>query len=253
MLFKGYEWSDKKFTWVFESAKGSPVIITVPHDRGFYPHEVSGFFKPREKGVKGRDAHVWPIVRDILLEVRVNAVRGLFPRRFIDYNRSIEGINYCPFSQKETETAFDDVGLGHIYDYYHRVIAELLEKAIQTYGKEKCLLVDFHGFTKQPSYGEYDLILGTGNRITVRSHADQALADFFSARGYKIFLPGEGKIGPQEDTYSADFTTRHYAKTFGIDAIQIEVAKRFRVFKGKEIGQKLSADMAEFFELQFDL
>ena len=251
MLSKGYKWSNKEFTWVFETTKGSPIVITVPHDRGFYPHDLFGFFEPREKGVKGHDGHIWPIVKDILLRVRVNAVRGLFPRHFIDYNRSPEGISYYPLSQKETETAFDDARLRHIYDYYHRAVTRLLMKSIRTYGQEKCLLVDFHGFTKQPSYGEYDIILGTGNRITVHSSIDQALTDFLSDRGYQVFLPVEETIGQQEDVYSADFTVRHYAEKFGIDAIQIEVAKKFRVLEGKEIGQKLSADIAEFFILRF--
>ena len=225
----------------------------MPHDRGFYPHDLLGFFEPRKKGAKGRDSHIWPIVKDILLRVRVNAVRGIFPRHFIDYNRSPEGINYYPLSQKETETAFDDTRLKPFYDYYHQIIVNLLRKAIRTYGQEKCLLVDFHGFAKQPSYGEYDLIFGTGNRITVHSSIDQVLSDFFLARGYRVFLPVEETIGQQEDVYSADFTVRHYAEKFGIDAIQIEVAKRFRILEGKEIGQRLSIDIAAFFRLHFGL
>lgn len=253
MFFESYEWSGEDFAWVFEARGGSPIVITVPHDRGFYPHDLFGFLEPREKGVKGHDDHIWPIVKDILLGVRANAVRGLFPRHFIDYNRSPEGINYYPFSQKEAETAFDDTRLRHIYNHYHQAVAKLLTKAIRTYGQERCLLVDFHGFTKQPLHGEYDLILGTGNRTTVNSSIDQALADFLSDRSYQVFLPVEETIGPKEDLYSADFTVRHYAEKFGIDAIQIEVAKKFRVLGKKEIGQKLSADMAEFFTLHFGL
>ena len=249
MLLDDYEWSDKKFAWTFEPKGGSPVVISVPHDRGFHPSDLLGIFEEREGGVKGRDSYSWSIIRDILPMTKVNAVRALFPRHFIDYNRPSEAVDfYMPF-QKEEEMAFDDVRLEYIYNHYHQTIARLLKRAIQVYGQDKCLLIDFHGFIKQPSYGEYDLILGTGNRTTVNSDVDKALAGFLSAQGYKVFLPAEKTVAQGEDLYDAHFITRYYAKTFGVDAIQIETAKKFRVFEGGEIGKKLSADLAEFFRL----
>jgi len=254
MHFDSYEWSYEKFTWIFEVKAGSPIVIAVPHDPGLSSHDLLGFLNPRKKGVKGRDGYVWPIAKDILLGAKINAVRGLFPRDFIDYNRSLEGINYYPLSQNEAQTALDDMaGLQCFYDYYHQAIARLLIKAIRIYGKKSCLLIDLHGFAKQPSHGEYDLIFGTGNRITVNSNIDQAMAAFFSDRGYRVFLPAEEAIGPLEDIYSADFTTRHYAEKFGIDAIQIEIAKKFRTREGEEIGKKLSTDLAKFLKTYFKL
>jgi len=239
--------------WTFESIVGSPIVITVPHDRGFHPHDLLGLFKERGKGVKGRDIHIWPIVKDILLEVRVNAVRGLFPRHFIDYNRSLEGINYYPVSNGEPQTALDDERLKPFYNHYHQQIANFLERTIRLYREKGCVLLDFHGFSKQPAYGDYDLIFGTGNRITVKSDVDKALANFLLTRGYRVFLPAQETLGQLEDMYSADYTVRHYAEKFDIDAIQIEVAKSFRVLEGKKIGRKLSADVAEFLRLYFDL
>ncbi len=254
LSLKNYKWTDKNFSWVFEFVIGSPVVITVPHDYGFSSSEIFGLFEQRKDGVKGRDHHVWPIAKDVLLKVGVHAVRGLFPRSFIDYNRSPEGINYYPLSQEKAQTAFDDDSLKSIYDSYHHAIANLLTNAIAKRGREKCLLIDLHGFTNQPSYGEYDIILGTGNRITIHnSNIDQLFSDFFSARGYKVFLPLEAAIGPLEDKYSADFTTRHYAERFGVDAIQIEVARKFRTIEGADDGRRLSVDLADFFRLNFKI
>ncbi|HSR88836.1 MAG TPA: N-formylglutamate amidohydrolase [Candidatus Udaeobacter sp.] len=249
-----YRWTSRDFSWVFEFLPGSPVIMTVPHDRGFSHFDLLGFLEPRKDGVKGRDKHVWPIAKDIMSKFGINAVRGLFPRHFIDYNRSPQGINYYPLSQKKAQTAFDDESLQPIYDVYHEAVADLIMKSILKYGKERCLLIDLHGFTTQPPYGDYDLIFGTGNRVTINnSSIDQLLADFFSARGYKVFLPLPASMGPLEDWYSADFTTRHYAQRFGIDAIQIEVAKRFRTEEGVDAGRRLSVDFAEFFRSNFNL
>lgn len=251
-FLKKYIWSNTDFIWTFKANDYSPIVVTIPHDRGFHPSDFTGLFELRKKGVKGHDKHVWPIVMDIINNVNVNVVRGLFPRHFIDYNRSPGGISYGKFSQTESETAFDDERLLQSYNSYHDRIVKFLMEAIQRYGSEKVLLVDLHGFIKQPTYGEYDLIFGTGNRSTVRSDIDKIFAHFMTARGYKIFLPTESiMIIGQNDKYDADFTTHYYAEKFGIDAIQIEIAKKFRVLEGTETGQKLSADMADFLKLYF--
>jgi N-formylglutamate amidohydrolase len=248
MIFSDeYLWRNENFTWSSKATNGSPIVITVPHDRGFHPNDLIGFLKPRERGATIWDMHVWPIVKDILLQVRINAVRGLFPRHFVDYNRPPKAIDHYPFSQGEMETAFDDESLRYIYDSYHRAIASLLTETIRIYGRKKCLLMDFHGFANQPSYGEYDLILGTGNRTTVRSNVDQLFADFFSKRDYHVFLPTRETKELQEDIYNGGFTVRHYAKIFTINAIQIEIAKKFRTHEGGGVGQKLSIDLSEFF------
>jgi N-formylglutamate amidohydrolase len=248
MFFEMHQWTCEEFTWVFEAAEGSPIIITVPHDRGFSSYDLYGLLESRENGIKGRDKYVWPIVKDILLGAKVNAVRGLLPRTFVDYNRPPDKTSGYS-SEEEIQIAFDDPRLRGFYGHYHQTIAQLIRKAIEKFGLRKCLLMDLHGFSLQPPYGEYDLILGTGNRITVNSDVDQRLADFLATRGYRIFLPAEKPIGPSEDKYDAEFTTRHYAQEFGIDAIQIEIAQKFRVLEGIEVGQQLSADMTEFFTL----
>ncbi len=252
LFLDGYKWTNVNFTWKFEAVGGSPAIITIPHDGGFHPSDLLGLLESRKDGVKVRDMHVWPIVKGILLKTRVNAVRVLFSRHFIDYNRSPKGINYYPLSQAGAEKAFDDENLRGIYDSYHHAIVDFLMKTIKMYGKEKCLLIDLHGFTNQPPYGEYDLILGTGNRITVNSNVDRLFADFFSARGYRVFLPEEKNIGSVEDKYNAEFTARHYAEKFGIDTLQIEVAKRLRIPVGSEVSRRLSSDVAEFIRLYFN-
>jgi len=37
MFFDNYEWFDKKFTWVFEATKGSPIVITLISRFGTMP------------------------------------------------------------------------------------------------------------------------------------------------------------------------------------------------------------------------
>ncbi len=235
---------------IFETMEVSPVLISVPHD-GLPFQALSGFFEERKIGYRGRDLHVWPVVKDIIVSVSVNAIRGLMPRTLVDYNRAWpKGVNYYPLTQKEVHTALDDVRLVQVYKSYHASIDRILERSIRRFGKENTLLIDLHGFSKQPPYapeGGYDLILGTGNRICVpHGNIDEILAEHMVSRGYKVFLPKDISLETEEDYYSADFTTRHHSEKHIINAIQIEVASRFRKQGALELGQKLSRDFAEF-------
>lgn len=242
---------------VFEAKSVSPVILSVPHD-GLPFQAFSGFFDPRKIGHRGRDVFVWPIAKDILLQSAVSAVRGLMPRTLVDYNRAWpQGINYYPRTQKEVHTALDDVKLVQMYECYHNAIDSLVDKAVENFGKSGVLLLDLHGFSRQPSYapeGGYDLILGTGNRISVpHGNIDEIFAEHMMRHGYRVFLPKEIGVGPEEDAYSADFTTRHHSEKHGINVIQVEIASRFRQRGAQEIGQKLSRDFAEFLRSSFCL
>lgn len=225
---------------VFAPKEVSPVVMSIPHDC-LPPHEFSGFFASRSRGFIGRDMHVWPIAKDILASVAMSAVRGLMPRTLIDYNRT-------------QDQAFDDARLAKAYLHYHASIERMLERVITEFGKEKALLIDLHGFTKQPFYapeGGYDLILGTGNRASiVHGNIDEACAQYMSGLGYSVFLPREKKQNPVE-FYDGGFITRHYSEKFGINALQIEIASRFRKEGAVELGQKLSQDFAGFIKSTF--
>lgn len=235
---------------VFETRKTSPVLISVPHD-GLPFNAFSGFFEPRKTGYRGRDLYVWPVAKDIIVSANINAIRGLMPRTLVDYNRAWpEGINYYPLTQKEVHTALDDARLVPAYQSYHASIDRILKKSIRKFGKEKILLIDLHGFSKQPPYapeGGYDLIFGTGNRASIPwGNIDESLASYMTSLGYKVFLPTDTAVGPVEDYYSADFTTRHHSEKHKVNVIQIEIASRFRRKGASKLGQKLSHDFAEF-------
>ena len=115
---------------VFETREANPVLISIPHD-GLPFQDFAGLFAQRNRGFFGRDLHVWPIAKDVLMFTRVNAVRGLMHRAFIDYNRAWpDGINYYPLTQKEAHTALDDVRLVSAYRAYHASIDRILKRSI---------------------------------------------------------------------------------------------------------------------------
>lgn len=228
-----------------QSKKPAPVIITVPHDPVSHWSDWEGFLMPRKKGVFGRDKNIWPIIRDMVLKTKkISVVRSFFPRELIDCNRSLDDV----ISPATT----DNQGLQQIYSNYHNAIKNFIESALKVYEIDDCLLLDVHGFIVQPFANEYyDIILGTAHRKTIRSGSDidNILASFLRHCGYKVYVPTENEV-PNEK-YCGAFTIQHYNSECKINAIQIEIADKFRTEEGKKMGIKLSRDLAGFIESSF--
>lgn len=254
MLDSGLTVTNTNFSLVLSPKHASTVIIAVPHD-GLIRNDFNGTFQERKKGVKGRDAHVWPIANDIVQQavrfgVAISAVRFLMPRAYVDANREMpQDVNLD--DDTVGQTAFDDQRLADVYQHYHGVLCYLVEQAIQMHGPENILFLDLHGFARQPKIAPaqgYDLILGTAHRTTIcHGEIDRQFALFMRARSYTVFLPEEKPSTPTGDPFSAGHTTRWYAKYYGINAIQIETFSHFRKKDDEIRGRKLSTDIAEFF------
>lgn len=250
-----YDVSMEEFCLVFECARQTSVVISVPHDTLPGP-DFDGLFVSRGKG--GVDKHVWPIVKDIMLKTDVHVVRGLMPRRFVEYNIGHPlNENYYPLSQKAERKSLVDERLASQHQFFHEEIKRLLKKAVKANGQAQCLLIDMHGFGQQPVYAPpygYDLIFGTANRTTIRhgrgltgrEGIDRLLAKRLKTLDYQVFLPKCRPVRPIEDDFSGGYTVRHHSEASEINAIQIEIAKRFRTSDGLESGRKLADDLAGF-------
>jgi len=253
VLQSGLTISNHNFSIVLSHPEPSRVILAVPHD-GLISNDFSGMFQVRASGVKGRDAHVWPVANDMVqralqLGIRIDTVRFLMARAYVDANREMPcDCNLDP--DTIGQTALDDLSLASVYQSYHGELSRLVERSIKKFGVEQVLFIDLHGFGRQPKIAPpngYDLILGSANRSTIHyGEVDRALAKFMEERGYSVFLPGERPIVPQGDPYSAGHTTRWYAKRYGINAIQIEIFSTFRRREGQAQGEKLAVDMTHF-------
>lgn len=257
-LSSGLTIVNKNFSVVLSHPKPSRVILSVPHD-GLIPNDFSGLFKERTRGPKVRDVHVWPIANDIVqnclqLGMTVDAIRFLMSRAYVDANREMSGEpNLAPDTLGQT--ALDDPRLTIVYEHYHRELDRLIRMSVRRHGAENILLLDLHGFGKQPAFAPskgYDLFLGTANRTTIHhDEIDHVFAGFMTDRGYSVFLPSEKPIFPGGDPYSAGHITRLYAKKYDINAMQIEICSAFRQRENKERGKKLTADTAEFLSANY--
>ncbi len=217
----------------------SRALLTVPHDGA--GEALFGPFVPmRRTGCSARDCGVWPIVRDVIVEQSVNVVRGLLPRCYVDYNR-------------DAAEAYEMPQFAASHAQYHGTIFAQVRQMQQWFDTKELLVLDVHGFSNQPSYaprGGYDIVLGTGNRrAVVHGEPDRALAEHLRACGYEVFLPEITVQNPRPghiDYLNGGYTVRRIAREFGVSAIQIEIARRFRRRDAAAVGTKLSADLAAF-------
>lgn len=215
----------------------SPVVLTIPHDGGMQDTDLSGFFKPRRRGIKSCDPHTWYFAKEVLLSVAVYAIRGLIPRCYIDYNRS-------------REQAVEDERLLPWYDYYHDSMADVVEHLVSSYSSENILLLDIHNMRSlQPSYGNYDVILGTCNQKTVFSDVAISLTKFLRIAGFRVFLPEAQPVGKKPDLFKGGFTVSHYSDTYKINAIQIEIAGELLATPLSNKGLALAHSIIGFLQL----
>jgi N-formylglutamate amidohydrolase len=228
----GYRVFSENQVLIFEPMGDANVIITISHD-GLPPGDFFGFWPKRKTVEFGSDKYVWRIAKDILAEAEAYAIRGLFPRFLVDYNRPPEIDNKLVSS----------------HNSYHEAIFSFIRMIRESNAGP--LLLDLHGFSRQQFAEEFDIILGAKNRVTVKSDIDFRLAGFLREKGYRVFLPEEDNPDKNRSHYNGGFTVCHYSQEFGIDAIQIEIARHFRTKAGEERGKKLAHDLAEFIKNNF--
>jgi len=219
--------------FVLTIRNNSPVIITVPHD-GVLPKEyLRGMFEERVKDISRdmqivRDMYVFPIVKDILLDVPVNVVYAMLHRAYVDFNRSVD-------------IGVGDERLKFVYDRYHEEIKKLILWCKEKYGY--CLLLDFHGCADLTQEGleNVDIILGTNNRESVFSDVDVRFDEWMTKKGYRVLVSTDSTFLGFGGYYVAD-----YAKEFHIDAMLFEIVRRFRTKEREDISKILAGDIAEF-------
>ncbi|HLC95566.1 MAG TPA: N-formylglutamate amidohydrolase [Patescibacteria group bacterium] len=245
--------SNRNFSIVLSHQQPSNVIISVPHDC-LAAGDFSYMFQTRRSGVTVRDLHVWLIANDIVqtsfkLGVRVDAVRFLMARTYVDANRALsqrENLDPDAYDQ----VALEDQRLLSVYRYYHSELQRLVRRSVQKFGANQVLFIDLHGFGQQPAIAPaqgYDLILGTANRATIlHGNVDVDFAKFMEQKNYSVFLPNEQPVVSEGDPFNAGQNTRWYAQQYGINAIQIEISRTFRQKNAKDRGEQLARDVAEF-------
>jgi hypothetical protein len=227
-----YRFDLRDYVLTIDPARAASVTVSVPHDT-LNQIDCAIDLPARKAGVVVRDLAVAVIAADIAAQAEIHLVRGMMWRGYLDYNRTAV-----------LGSAYDDLSMERYWREYRGAI---MSRVTGRGGRGRPLLIDLHGFVHQPSYGEYDIILGTGNRSTVASDVDLRLGEYLSKCGYRVFVPAETEVIPGvPDRLSGQDTVRSVFRETGVDSVQLEVARRYRARDGLKEGRQLARDLASF-------
>ena len=203
-----------------------PVLLTVPHDGTL--HSLANVDLNHLLDSRPRDIAVRRVARDIFIHILKTSKK--------QPNLIIQRVHRSRITEQ-------------IQSYFEDKSVSMLEE-IAVDSKRAGLLLDLHGFTKQPSFGEYDLILGTNHRQTVGgTNADREFAGFMRQRGYEVYVPQETPVDGELYGATDPRTLVQKARQQGpgnVVGLQVEIARHFRTRDATDVGQKLSGDMGDF-------
>lgn len=221
-----------------------PILLTAPHGGKLSIQNI----QERKKGVNIRDAYTFELTLGISKALHDKIGKSPYivaahcNRKYIDFNRT-------------KEEAYEDESMKPIYEKYHEYIAEFISKIKQQLSDEKKLLIDIHG-----QGSDFNTIFrGTQDKITVTSllaqYGEDALTGpssimgILSAKGYTLFPSVLDNHTIEHASFNGGFTVGCYGShnEDGIDAIQLEFGKSFRLPKNmNHTAQDMASAIATF-------
>jgi hypothetical protein len=202
-----------------------PVLITVPHD-GLL-RSVSGIPFISNPNSRHRDVAVDVIAQDIYEYIADR----------------MGGITINIVSEQVHRSCATPQTRAYLY-WQSAVLMQSLQATNQ-----QALHIDLHGCSNQPTFGEFDLIVGTAHCRTVGdSDIDKRFHQFMEASGYSVYLPTgkpiDGELfGADGEHNLTGMIHRHLPQ---VPSMQIEISRKFRERGSKEIGQRLSRRIGDF-------
>ncbi|MDH3589979.1 MAG: N-formylglutamate amidohydrolase [Gammaproteobacteria bacterium] len=220
-----------------------PIIVSIPHTGTELPESVAERFAgPEMRALPMTDWHLHRLY-DFLPELGIASIHARFSRLVVDLNRPPDGEALYPgryeTSLVATET-FDGEEIfreppgpettealrGRYYEPYHTRLAELLQGAIDRFGR--VVLVDAHSVASRANRIHpalmSDIYLGDRDGLACEPWLTEALRVGFAATGLEVQI---------NDPYKGGYTTHNYGQWPGVDAIQIEMCQRLYMDEGQ--------------------
>jgi len=222
-------------TRYFEIKQGkAPLILSVPH---------GGFLKPKIisnkiKGFNIADRGTYLIAKGILNllakeNIDISYILSKIHRSKIDFNRPPRG--HEAFNQDASSVNLTKT----LHSSYHQYLQDFTKKHISNFNK--CLFIDFHGFTK-PSRQDYpDIIIGNlfGNSLNIPADTNPKKNQHW---GYSHLIEQLSKhfnldngLGKNEYNlaYSGGYITYQFYNKEKVNAFQLEISDDIR----KDLGR----------------
>ena len=224
------------FVHLGPTADEAPVLVTIPHTGTRVPTEIAArFASDAIRRLPMTDWHLHALY-DFLPGLGIDVLHASWHRFVVDLNRPPEPMALYP-GRFETglvaEQTFqgepiyasppdaDDVRARKAlyYEPYHRRLADLLEDKRKRFGF--VVLIDAHSVASAPSllHGRLteDVYLGNRDGVT----CGPALVDYFAS----AFESAQLEVALNAP-YKGGYTTDHYGRLPGVQALQIEMCQR---------------------------
>ncbi|MHA1413992.1 MAG: N-formylglutamate amidohydrolase [Promethearchaeota archaeon] len=218
-----------KINKFFEINFGSaPIVLSCPHGGYKKPHYIPN----KKKGPKNADQNTYFISKCLINEfkqqdIKINYILSKIHRSKVDFNRP-------PYSEaafnKESDLA------RQIHECYFKQLNELINHCLKDFNK--CLLIDFHGFTK-PVQNYPDIIFGhvfgkTLNIFSPEKDAEKCkkywgCSELYNDLSRYFFVDDGLSMSDFNLSYSGGYIVWQYYGVEKVSAIQIEVSKEVRM------------------------
>ena len=231
--------------------QASSLIIASPHSGRCYSSEFLSMVRLHVTALRrSEDCYVDELFADAR-RLGIPLLRALFPRSFVDVNRSPAEIDWKIFggvlpSYVDTQSERVRSGLGVIprlagsgaeiysqslpisaarqrlltyYFPYHRMLRPLIRETRKQFGY--VVLLDCHSMPSQLYAGRsgpaFDIVLGDQHGRSCSSYVIDKVEAVFAGQGYRV---------ARNAPYAGGFVTKHYGcPGRGVDVLQLEVSR----------------------------
>jgi len=229
----------------------SPLVIASPHSGRFYSSEFLSMVRLHKTALRrSEDCYVDELFSDAR-GLGAPLLCALFPRSFVDVNRSPTEIDWKIFggalpNYVDMQSERVRSGLGVIprlaasgaeiyprsmpisaarqrlltyYFPYHRMLRQLIRETRKRFGH--VILLDCHSMPSRLYVGKsepaFDIVLGDQHGRSCSSHITEQVETIFVGQGYRV---------ARNTPYAGGFVTKHYGHPErGVDVLQVELSR----------------------------
>lgn len=229
-----------------------PVVISSPHGGGMVPSDLSPRVCDEDGEVCLNDQNTHLIAAavgdelELLTGARPYQIINRIDRLYIDHNRSNSA------NPNGNNQAYEDPDGRPYYEHYHGAVRESVDRVLQDHGRG--LLIDVHG----QSQFDNTVIRGTRNGQSVENLLQingegaligpKSLFGRMEELGYPVTPPNLPLSEEREVFYNGGHILATYGshRTTGIDSIQIEFSRDYRVSSsGPPVWEQSARDLAD--------
>lgn len=201
-----------------------PVVASLPHSGLHVPPVIGDLFTPEHRAWLRNTDWYLPELYDFLPRLGIATVVATHSRYVVDLNRDPDGLVYGDFFQAliarntadgapiylapDAPRNYAAVVAGY-HAPYHAALRQVLDETLASFGR--VLLLDLHSFMGPT---EHDVCIGDRRGRSCLASTADCFERALRAQGFDV---------SRNEPFAGGFITRHYGRSPGCEALQIEL------------------------------